>query len=143
MKMLTKTLAFAVIAACSFALADDFPKGSPTFETSLSAALAKAKTENKPVIAVFSAVWCGPCQVMKKEVYPSSEVKKYHDKFIWAYLDTDKSTNDADAKKYGVSGIPHVQFLDKNGKAVEKQIGSTSADDFAKTLEGVLKKAGS
>ncbi len=142
MKTLTRTLAFAVLAACSIALASDFPKGSPAFETKLSDALAKAKTEGKPVIAVFSAVWCGPCQMMKKEVYPSREVKKYHDKFVWAYIDTDIAENGADASKFGVSGIPHIQFLDSEGKPVEKQIGSSSADDFAKILKDVLKKAG-
>lgn len=143
MKTLIKSISLGLLAACSIALAGDFPKGSPTFETKLSSALAKAKAEGKPVIAVFSAVWCGPCQVMKKEVYPSAEVKKYHDKFVWAYLDTDIEANNKDAEKFGVSGIPHIQFLDKNGKSVEKQVGSTSPDDFAKTLKGVLKKAGS
>lgn len=142
MKTLIKSLSLAILAACSVALASDFPKGSPAFETKLSTALEKAKAEGKPVIAVFSAVWCGPCQMMKKEVYPSAEVKKFHDQFIWAYLDTDEAANEADASKYGVSGIPHIQFLDKNGKPVDKQVGSSSPDDFAKTLKGVLKKAG-
>lgn len=142
MKTLTKSLAFAVLAACSVALAADFPKGSPAFEHKLSDALAKAKAEGKPVVAVFSAVWCGPCQAMKKEVYPSAEVKKYHDKFVWAYLDTDEESNAKDAEKFGVTGIPHIQFLDKNGKAVDKQVGSSSADQFASTLKSVLKKAG-
>jgi thioredoxin-related protein len=143
MKTLTKSLAFAVLAACSVALAADFPKGSPAFEHKLSDALAKAKAEGKPVVAVFSAVWCGPCQQMKKEVYPSAEVKKYHDKFVWAYLDTDEESNSRDAEKFGVTGIPHIQFLDKNGKAVVKQVGSSSPDQFASTLKDVLKKAGS
>jgi thioredoxin-like negative regulator of GroEL len=142
MKTLAKSLIFAVLAACSVAFAADFPKGSPVFEHKLSTAIARAKAEGKPVVAVFSAVWCGPCQQMKKEVYPSAEVKKYHDKFVWAYLDTDDESNGRDAAKFGVSGIPHIQFLDKNGKAVDKQVGSSSPDEFASTLKAVLKKAG-
>jgi thioredoxin 1 len=114
----------------------------PAFEHKLSDALAKAKTQGKPVIAIFSAVWCGPCQMMKKEVYPSTEVRQYHDKFVWAYIDTDEESNAPDAQKYGVQGIPHIQFLDKDGNAVDKQIGASSPEDFAKTLDGVLKKAG-
>lgn len=142
MKTLTKTIAFAVLAACSVALAADFPKGSPKFEHSLRGALNDAKKNGKPIIAVFSAVWCGPCQTMKKEVYPSDAIKPFHDKFNWAYLDTDDNSNRRDAEKFGVSGIPHIQFLDSTGKPIDKQVGSTSPESFAKTLEGVLAKAG-
>jgi thioredoxin-related protein len=80
--------------------------------------------------------------MMKKEVYPSAEVKPYHDKFVWAYLDADDESNAADAEKYGVSGIPHIQFLDKNGNPVDKQVGSSSPEEFASTLKSVLKKTG-
>ena len=142
MKTLTKTIAFAVLAACSVALASDFPKGSPKFEDSLRSALNDAKKNGKPIVAVFSAVWCGPCQTMKKEVYPSDAVKAYHDKFNWAYLDTDNRRNEKDGEKFGVSGIPHIQFLDKDGNPVDKQVGSSSPESFAKKLEAVLAKAG-
>lgn len=125
----------------SAALSADFPKGSPTFETKLSDALTKAKASSKPVIAIFSAAWCGPCQKMKKDVYPSDAVKPYHDKFIWAYLDADERGNEADMAKYNVNGIPHIEFLDSAGKSAGKQVGSASPDAFAKKLEGLLKEA--
>jgi thiol:disulfide interchange protein len=158
MKMLTHTLCLAMLATCSpkdspSGASKDTPKdgtavehqvsgSGPVFEHKLSDALAKAKSQGKPVIAIFSAVWCGPCQMMKKEVYPSAEVKPYVDKFVWAYIDTDEDSNTADAEKYGVSGIPHIQFLDKEGNPVDKQVGASSPDEFANTLKGVLKKAG-
>ncbi|HYF34415.1 MAG TPA: thioredoxin family protein [Prosthecobacter sp.] len=122
-------------------LAADFPKGSPKFLTDYNAALEQAKKEGKPAILVFSAVWCGPCQAMKKEVYPSKEVTPLHDKFVWAYLDTDAEANAAAAQKYGVQGIPHVQFLTADGKPAGNQIGGTTPGDFANTLNKVLKKA--
>jgi thioredoxin-like negative regulator of GroEL len=143
MKALTKCLALATVAIASLTLAGEFPKGSPKFEDSLRSVLKDSKENGKPIVAVFSAVWCGPCQKMKKEVYPSEEVKAYHDKFNWAYIDTDDRRNAKDGEKFGVSGIPHIQFLDKEGKPLDKQVGSSSAEAFAKTLEGVLQKAGS
>lgn len=120
--------------------AGDFPEGSPKFETSYKKALAAAAKDGKPVVVVFSASWCPPCQANKKKVYPSEAVKPYHDKFIWAYLDTDEEANAATAKEFGVSGIPHIQFVDKDGKALDKLIGGTTPEAFAKKLEAVAGK---
>ena len=135
-----KAILLALAAVTSLALASDFPKGSPEFKDSSTYALSAAKKSGKPVVMVFSAAWCGPCQTMKKEVYPSAAVKAFHDKFIWAYLDIDDERNERVSKKFGVSSIPHIEFLNAEGKEIDKQIGSNSPEDLAKTLESVLAK---
>ena len=135
-------LLLALIALAIPVVASEFPKGSPKFEVSYNTALSEAKKSGKPMIVVFSAAWCPPCQAMKKDVYPSAEVKAYHDKFVWAYLDVDEASNEAAMKQFAVSPIPHIQFVSASGKAIDKQIGGTDAASFAKTLAGVLKKAG-
>lgn len=135
-----KAILLALAAATGLALASDFPKGSPEFKDSSTYALSAAKKSGKPVVMVFSAAWCGPCQAMKKDVYPSEAVKAFHDKFIWAYLDIDDERNERVAKKFSVSSIPHIEFLDAEGKEIDKQIGSNSPADFAKTLASVLAK---
>jgi thiol:disulfide interchange protein len=148
MKTLLSSCSLALCAAllvlsAPVARAGDFPEGSPDFKTSLPDALSAAKKEGKPVIAIYSAIWCGPCQMMKHNVYPSAQVKPYHGKFIWAYLDADdEKANAADMKKFGVEGIPHIQFLTSSGETLDKQIGASSPDTFVKKLETVLKKAG-
>lgn len=120
----------------------DFPAGSPAFQTDYKAALATAAKEGKPLLVVFSAAWCGPCQVNKKKVYPSELVKPYHDKFVWVYLDTDQEANGAVFKKFSSEGsIPFIQFLNKSGKAIDSQLGQTTPDAFATKLKAVLEKA--
>lgn len=140
--ILTLALAGIFVARNSFAAGHDFPKGSPNFETKYKAALAEGKKSGKPILLVFSASWCGPCQANKKDVYPSDAVKPYHDKFVWAYLDADEKANQKPMEEYGATGIPHIQFLDKHGKAIDKMIGGSNPEDFAKKLEEVLAKAG-
>ena len=135
-----KAILLALAAATSLALASDFPKGSPEFKDSSTYALSAAKKSGKPVIMVFSAAWCPPCQAMKKDVYPSAAVKAFHDQFIWAYIDVDDERNEGAAKKFGVSSIPHIEFLNAEGKEIEKQIGGTSSEDFAKKLANILAK---
>lgn len=123
-------------------LASDFPKGSPKFKDSYRQVMSAAEKSGKPVVLVFSASWCPPCQAMKKDVYPSKEIQAYHDKFEWAYLDVDDNDNEKPAKEYGVSGIPHIQFVDAKGNKLDQQVGGNSAEAFAKRLDAVLAKAG-
>lgn len=134
-------LSFLGINTLNYLRASDFPEGSPKFETGYDAAMAESKKTGKPVIVVFSASWCGPCKVMKRDVYPSKEVKEYHDKFIWAYLDTDLDSNKAAVSKFQFEGIPHIEFVSPDGSSLGNQTGSTAPKDFAKQLKGVLKAA--
>ena len=132
-----------VLLAPFTAAAGEFPKGSPKFVTSYRKALSESKETGKPAIVIFSASWCPPCQTMKKEVYPSAAVQPLHDKFVWAYLDADDSSNKKAMEKYSVNGIPHIEFLNAAGESIGKQVGgSGDGAAFAKKLEGILAKAG-
>jgi thiol:disulfide interchange protein len=134
-------LFLSLTALTLFTQAADFPKGSPPFVSSYRQALSKAEKEGKPVVLVFSAAWCPPCQQMKKTVYPSAEVAALHDKFVWAYLDVDESGNAKTAEKYQVNGIPHIEFLSASGKSLGRQVGGVSSDRFADMLKGIAGKA--
>ena len=137
---------FLALAAASGALltgavAADFPKGSPAFETDFEEACKKARLEGKPMLVVFSASWCGPCQMNKQRVYPSAVVRKFHDDFVWVYLDMDIGENSKVARKFGVRGIPHIQFLDKRCDPIGQTVGGTGPIRFAATLKRMLRKA--
>ena len=129
-----------VLAAASLS-ASDFPAGSPKFGTNYEAVLKAAKSSGKPAVVVFSASWCGPCQAMKKDVYPSAEVKPLQDKFNWAYLDIDQEPNGKLSDDFKIEGIPHILFLNAEGKIIDRQEGGSSPEEFSKKLTEVLKKA--
>ena len=132
---------FLTINSTQWLLAKDFPEGSPKFLNSYKDALAEGEKTGKPVIVVFSATWCGPCQAMKKSVYPSKEVQPFHDKFVWAYLDVDDDANEKASSKHGVSSIPHIEIVDAKGKSLGQQIGGSDPGAFVKKLETALKAA--
>ncbi|OYW71396.1 MAG: hypothetical protein B7Z37_27910 [Verrucomicrobia bacterium 12-59-8] len=135
--------ALLLLAAwCSITLhAADFPAGSPKFFTTSSAVLKAAKENGKPIVMIFSASWCGPCQSMVKDVYPSSLVQPLQDKFNWAYLDIDNEANGKLSEGFKVETIPQVFFLDAAGKTTLDHLAdATTPENFAKKLTKVLKK---
>lgn len=129
-------------ALCSLNLhAADFPAGSPKFFTSPGAVLKAAKQNGKPIVMVFSASWCAPCQAMVKDVYPSSVVQPLHDKFNWAYLDVDNEANTKLVEGFQVDSVPHVFFLNAAAKTTLDHLEEVATPkDFAKKLTKVLKK---
>ena len=111
---------------------------APLFEDSFEEAKQKAKAENKPLIVIFSATWCPPCQIMKRAVYPSPEVEPFHDQFVWAYLDADQSENQTLMMKYGVQGIPHIALHNSDGLITAQLRGAMGPDQFALELSKAI-----
>eukprot|EP00775_Hariotina_reticulata_P003811 gene3811-4068_t len=80
--------------------------------------IASAKNDNKVVIVDFSAVWCGPCNMIGpyfgqlSEKYPS---------IVFVKIDVD--VNQAVASACGVSAMPTFQVW-VNGAKVEDMVGA-------------------
>jgi thiol:disulfide interchange protein len=131
-----------LLGAVAVSKAAEFPAGSPPFVTSYAEAIKQAKETGKPMLLVFSAEWCGPCQRNKNEVYPSAQVRPYHEAFVWAYLDVDVKANQQAAEAFQVNGVPHIHFVNSAGtQTLDMEVGSSSPRVFAKTLKRVIAKA--
>jgi thioredoxin-like negative regulator of GroEL len=113
--------------------------GAPIgFQTNYDTALSLAQSSGKPLVVIFSASWCPPCQQMKKQVYPSQEVAPYKSQFVWAYLDVDQPSNQIAAQKFGVRGIPHIAFLNAQGTEIATTAGGMPPEAFAAQLKSAL-----
>ena len=113
----------------------------PRFHKDYHSGVTSAKTSGKPLVIVFSAAWCGPCQQMKQSVYPSEPVAPFHDDFIWIYLDVDVPSNAPIVKQHRVGKIPHIALTNSKGQTIETLKGAVTAAEFATLLETTRRKA--
>lgn len=102
--------------------------------TDYSAALAKAKAENKPVVLNFTGSdWCPPCKFMHAEVLTQKEFVEYADQnVVLLYVDFPRRKrldeeqqvhNFRLADKYRIQGYPTFVLLDPNGQEVSRLFG--------------------
>ena len=105
----------------------------------LEAAYKKATAENKNVLLLFHASWCGWCHKMDSSINNPSCKKFFTDNYIITHLVVHESTEkkhlenagaDDLLKKYKAfdSGIPFWVVLDKNGNFLH--------DSFMKNTDG-------
>lgn len=104
---------------------DSAPDG---WQTDLTSAKALAKKDDKPMLVVFSASWCPPCQALKKKVYPQASVKKALEAWVPVYVDAD--ANEDLAKKHNIEGLPTLLILDASGKELSRQVGCNPTSTF-------------
>lgn len=97
----------------------------------LNAALTKAKAEKKLIFIDAYAVWCGPCKVMARDIFPLKEVGDFFNvNFVNMKLDMEAKENVDIAKKYEVKAYPTYLFLNADGELVHKGLGSMPAGKF-------------
>jgi len=90
--------------------------------------------QGKPVVVDFGAPWCGPCQGIAPIVEDLAEV--YKDRVIVGKCDIDNGGDDL-AIQYGIRNIPTILFL-KDGKVVDKHVGSITRDALAAKIDALL-----
>ncbi len=95
-----------------------------------------AKVEKKKVFLHFYADWCGFCRKMAKVTFRDSVVVSYLNKnYIAVRVNSDKDP--ANAKKYGVMGLPYTWFLTEMGQPVVNIPGYISPDALLPLLQEV------
>lgn len=83
----------------------------------------------KTVLLDFSAVWCGPCQMIAPVIHEIAEENK---DIVVGKIDVDNDT--PLAIKFGVSSIPTLVVM-KNGQAIDKAVGLRSKEQILEMIK--------
>ncbi len=116
------------------------PKKLLTWEHDEGVALAKAKSEQRPLIVDFTAEWCGACKKMSKETFSDPRVMAKASKFVAVKIDATSDEDpqvDAVKEKYKVVGLPTVVIYDSKGAERKRFNDFVDAEPFLAAIEGI------
>jgi thiol:disulfide interchange protein len=96
-------------------------------------ALARANAEGKQVFVEFSAVWCGPCQQMKRSTFADARVHGRLAGYVMLFVDSDRDP--ALSQQFNVRGIPAYFVLRPDRTMLKAGAGYRGPDEFLRWLD--------
>ncbi|PJJ85080.1 thioredoxin family protein [Mucilaginibacter auburnensis] len=118
---LTLLLAFTAVTFAQTAV--------PSSDEIMTKAYARAKKENKKVMVIFHASWCGWCKKMEASINEPNLKKFFDDNYVVVYLTVQESKGKENLENPGAldlmtkykgdkAGLPFWFITDVNGKAL-------------------------
>lgn len=140
-----KGLGVALVVVGGYGVAGSFTAPAPGASTTLAwvrseaDGLALARKLGKPALIDFGADWCVACKELEHQTYPDPRVARALDRFVPIMLDMTQASDENDAlqAKYGVSGLPAVVFVGKDGQVLKtpRVAGFVPPEQFLKVLD--------
>lgn len=112
-------------------------KGTIFHNITLPEAMEKAAAESKLVLIECHTKSCGPCRMMKKNIFPQEKVGAYiNSNFISIIKDVEEDEGAEIAQKYNVGIYPTYLIVNAEGNCVGQVVGADkNADSFIQKIK--------
>ncbi|MGY0408193.1 MAG: thioredoxin family protein [Polaribacter sp.] len=150
--MYKRSLFFIIIFTFIFTVSAQTTKDSIVlnWEPTFKQALKKSKKEKKPVLIYFTGSdWCGPCQMLDKNLFHTQRFKNLSDKKLILYeadnprekdlLTPEKlKENKRLIRKYKIRAYPTLVLVNFKGKMIGYKKGLLLTEYYYPFLEAVI-----
>lgn len=135
--MKTLLILISFISSLSYA---GVPKGIDWHTGSIEKAFKLAKEQNKHLFLYWGAVWCPPCNHIKKKVFTNPSFQKEVKNFLAVYLDGDTDRAQIWGDKLKASGYPTMLVMTPQGKELMRFPTSVNANKYTELLRSSAKR---
>ncbi len=96
-----------------------------------------AQKAKKPILTVFSATWCKPCQKLKKEVFSSGDFKKVANETLLLYIEQTDPKGMEYCKKNKIRVFPTIKLFSREGILLDTMSAKHSSDEFLNWVKDI------
>ncbi|QDV63628.1 thioredoxin family protein [Crateriforma conspicua] len=112
------------------------PANEIAWATDYDSAKQQAAKTDKPILLYFTANWCVPCRVMKRQVWADFQVKELvNAEFVPVAIDVGDPENAEVMAAYAIQGPPVTIVCDSQGHALDWRAGRISKTVFLELLD--------
>lgn len=114
------------------------PSNDVVWADDIASARQLATDSNKNMLLFFTADWCVPCRVMKREIFADAEaMTAINAQVVPIMIYVDDPAASEVVSQYNAGATPLTLFTDSGGNVLDYAVGKMGKAEFLDMLEGL------